>query len=278
MSSAQAIDQGTPSSPEASALRSPLALSILALAFAVACTGAYGLAARRNNAGAGQFGSRRFSTGALALLQARLEQQALMASVLNSGNAELKHLDEEVAALRQQLDKTTGLVTTKKQEFDTLTKQTTDDESLRKALVAELSRLKSIQKAFDDTLAIKKQADTAIQAAMGSQPAMLTDADLKGWQKSWDDVSKGALDAIEKARNSLTGLQSKQDQWIKGKDTFTQDEQKQRQVELRTLHTETAANLKAAREAAGPAEKKLNDLIQAQRQQLDKALSAAPPP
>jgi hypothetical protein len=76
----------------------------------------------------------------------------------------------------------------------------------------------------------------------------------------------------------MTGLRAKEDQWIKGKDTFTPAQQKERQNELRSLHAATTAKLKAARETAAAAEQKLTTLIKDQSQQLEKAAAAAPPP
>jgi hypothetical protein len=259
-------------------IRHPLALTALGLAFLAATLGAFGLGSRLTSSSAAENKGSRLAAGSLALLHARLEQQALMASLLSSGNAELSTLTTEVTALETKLNKIVSEVKTKKDEFDKLTEQTTSSESRRQALLAEKPRLEKITKAFDAALAKKKEADAAIKAALGTTGMTLTTADLTAWQADWDRESKEALEKIKEARESMTGLRAKEDQWIKGKDTFTPAQQKERQNELRSLHAATTAKLKAARETAAAAEQKLTTLIKDQSQQLEKAAAAAPPP
>lgn len=259
-------------------LRHPLALAALGLAFLAATLGAYGLGLRLTNSSSADDTSRRLAAGSLALLHARLEQQALMTSLLNSNNAEISKLTAEVTALETNLNKIVGEVKTKKDEIANLTEQTTNSESRRQALLAEKPRLEKITQAFDAALAKKKEADAAIKAAVGTTGMTLTAADLTAWQADWESESKEALEKIKDARDSLAGLRTKEDLWIKGKDTFTPDQQKELQKDLRSLHADTTAKLKAARETASATEQKLTTLITTQRQQLEKAAAAAPPP
>ena len=259
-------------------IRHPLALTALGLAFLAATLGAFGLGSKLTSSSAADSKGSRLAAGSLALLHARLEQQALMASLLSSGNAELSTLTAEVTALETNLNKIVSEVEKEKASVATLTEQTTNSESRRQALLAEKPRLDKIRKAFDAALAKKKEADAAIKAAMGTTGMTLTPADLTAWQADWDLESNEALAKIKDARDSLAGLRTKEDQWMKGKDTFTPDQQKELQKDLRSLHAETTAKLKAARETATLAEQKLTTLITNQRQQLEKVSATAPPP
>lgn len=259
-------------------LRHPLALAALGVAFLAATLGAYGLGSRLTSSGTAEGTGSRLAAGSLALLHARLEQQALIASLTSSGNAEIFQLTAEVTKLETDLKDKTSLVEKKKADVVSLTEQTKNSESRRQALLAEEPRLKNIQQAFDAALKKKKAADDAIKAAMGNPAGMLTTADLTAWQAEWDRESKEALEKIKEARDSLAALRTKEDQWNKGKDTFTPDQQKELQKELRSLHTETSTKLKTARNTAAAADQKLSSLIATQSKQLETAAAAAPPP
>lgn len=277
MSSPPATAQDGIPRPAETPLRHPLALMALGLAFLAATLGAFGLSSRLTSSSAAENTGIHLAAGSLALLHARLEQQSLMASLMSSGNEELTRLDAEVKALEKKLTEVTSQVKKEEASLASLMEQTTNSESRRQALLAEKPRLDRIAMAFDAALAKKKEADSAIKTALGSTGMTLTTADLTAWQAEWERESKEALDKIKEARDSLADLRIKEDQWIKGKDTFTPDQQKERQKDLRSLHAETTSKLKAARETAAAAEQKLIPLITNQRQQLEKA-EAAPPP
>ena len=104
-------------------IRHPLALTALGLAFLAATLGAFGLGSRLTSSSAAESKGSRLAAGSLALLHARLEQQALMASLLSSGSEELSTLTAEVTALETNLNKIVSEVKTKKDEFDKLTEQ-----------------------------------------------------------------------------------------------------------------------------------------------------------
>jgi chromosome segregation ATPase len=253
-------------------------MAVLGLAFRAATLGAYGLGSRLSNPSSGESTRNRLAAGSLALLHARMEQQALMASLMSSGNAEISTLREEVTALETKLNNLLSEVENKKHEIDELTKRTTDSESNRKALLLQKPRLEKISKAFDAALAKKKEADAARNAAMGTTGTTLTPEHLEAWKEDWKQESNEADDAIEKARFSLEALRTEEDQWNKGKDTLSPDQQKQLIEKLESLHKETTDKLKDARVKAAAAVKNLIPLIEKQRQQLEKATAAAPPP
>lgn len=259
-------------------IRHPLTLAVLGLAFLAATLGAFGLGSRLTSSNADESTVSRLAAGSLALLHARMEQQALMASLRSSGNVEISTLTAEVTALETKLNNIMSEVKKKKDEFEKLTEQTTNSESRRQALLAEKPRLEKIKKAFEAALSKKEQADAAIKAAMGTTGMTLTQANFTAWQQDWVRESKEAVDAISQARVSLDALRTKEDQWNKGKDTLSPDQQKELQKDLRSLHAETTAKLKEARDNAAAAEQKLTTLITNQRQQLEKATAAAPPP
>lgn len=278
MSSPPATAQDGLPRPAETPLRHPLALMALGLAFLAATLGAFGLSSRLTSSSAAENTSIHLAAGSLALLHARVEQQALTASLLSSGSKELTRLDAEVKALEKKLTEVTNQVEKEKASLASLTEQTTNSESRRQALLAEKPRLEKIKLAFDAALAKKKEADSAIKTALGATGMTLTAADVTAWQADWDRESKEAFDKIKEARDSLADLRTKEDQWLNGKDTFTPDQQKERQKDLRSLHAETTAKLKAARETAAAAEQKLTTMITTQRQQLEKAAAMAPPP
>lgn len=261
----------------ASVLRNPLAMLVLGIALLAASLGAFGIAASLSKPASGNGLATWFAAGSLALVHARLEQQALITSLLNSGNAELAKLTDEVSTLEKNLAELTGQVANEQKQLASLTEQMTSSESRQQALLAEKPRLEKIMKAFDAALRKKEAADAAIKAAMGTTSMPFTAEDLKAWQTDWDRESKEALEKIREARNSLAGLRTKESQWIKGKGTFTPQQQKELQTGLRSLHAETTAKLKAARDTADAAYSKLSSLIATQRKQLEKAVLAPSP-
>jgi chromosome segregation ATPase len=252
-------------------IRHPLALTALGLAFLAATLGAFGLGSRLTSSSAAESKGSRLAAGSLALLHARLEQQALMASLLSSGNAELTRLDAEVKALKKKLTEVTSQVKKEEASLASLTEQKTNSESRRQALFAEEPRLKKIQQAFDAALAKQKAADAAIQTAKGGTGSL---PDLEAWQAEWKSVSKDALENIEKARASLHALQTKAAPWSNAKDTMTPEQRS----DLISQRAKTEDTLETARKTADDAKKKLSILIESQRQQLEKAAAAAPPP
>ncbi len=210
------------------------------------------------------------SGGALPLLHAQEEREKAAQKLAGAKNAEIAVLTSTVDGLKSQLTALDTQVHESQKMLNDLEKNSGDEELRKKSVLEEKSRLEKLWAAFVDADKERRTADTAKQAAMAtSMPSVPSLDQLKS---EWPDVTE-ATEQIAAAKKSFTDLNAKKTEWETGKDTFSPDEQKTMQSELRSMHDDTSKKLKAAREAVAKVEKPLNEKIAAQKSLLEKAKS-----
>ena len=250
---------------------------IFAASFLAASLGAYGLGSRWSAASLPEDAQRRLAPGMLALVHAKMEEQAHLAGLLTSTHGDLTRLKTEIGDLEKQLTLLTGQVESEKTAITEMTRMAGDKESMQKGFIAEKQRLETLLAAFAAASGKRKEADAALQAALGSGTGQLSPADLDAWKAGWANATKEATGKIEDAKTSLKTLEAKEDEWIQGKGSLQPDQQKAKQQELRTLHASASQKVEDARTAAAAAEMRLLDLITTQRAMLAAAMTPPAP-
>ena len=261
-------------SQEKALSKSPIVVILTAAAFLSALACGWSLA--RLLAKDEQVENRRvmLSGGTLAILHAIEEAEMTTQALAARQNTELSALMESIGKLKTQLTDLDNQVAEAQKKVADFDKFTGDAETRRKGFIAEKQQLEAMLVKFKDADAERAKYEQTMQAAMVQTGGNLTPETLGQWKSEREKITADASSKVERARTTLKQLKAKQTEWNTGKDNFTPDQQKSVQKELRALYDGSIKELEAARSAVTNIATPLQEMIAAQRKQLQEAVQS----
>ena len=214
------------------------------------------------------------SGGTLAILHAMEEAAYTTQALAARENTELSILMETIGKLKTQLTDLDNQVAEAQKKITDFDKLSGDAETRRKGFIAEKQQMEAMLVKFKDADAERAKYEEAMQAAMVQPGGNLTTETLGQWKIEREKLTADASSKVERARTTLNQLKAKQTEWNTGKDNFTPDQQKTVQKELRTLYDDSIKELETARSSIANIATPLQEMIAAQRKQLQQAVQS----